>query len=187
MGAWVFDLDGTLTVPQHDFAGLKRQLGLDPALDVLAGIAARPAAERDALHARVAAWEREHVADARPADGAVALVERLAAAGEPLGVLTRNTRASALHTLETIGLAGFFDGEDVVGRGCAAAKPAPDGLILLLDRWGVPASEATMVGDWIHDLEAGRAAGTRTIWVDHAGDGRFSGSADRTVRSLREV
>ena len=32
---WVFDLDGTLTVPVHDFAAIKRELGLDPEVDIL--------------------------------------------------------------------------------------------------------------------------------------------------------
>ncbi len=181
--AWIFDLDGTLTVPMHDFAGFKRSVGLPVELDILAGIARRPEAERAALFAAVKDWEQSLIDRARPAPGAEAL---LASLSGPVGVVTRNTREGALHTLEVIGLLRWFRPEDVLGRGCAAPKPSPDALLRLLHCWGVPPGEAVMVGDYVDDLRAGRAAGTATVWVDHHG-GPAPVEADRVVRSLEEL
>lgn len=185
--AWIFDLDGTLTVPQHDFAALKRELGLEPGLDILGGIARLPEALRGAAHERVRAWEVEHIERSQLAPGARELLDGLREAGTALGILTRNTRSSALHTLEVIGLTDVFAAGDVLGRTCAAPKPSPAGVERLLGRWGITPARATFVGDHLDDLRAGRTAGTRTVWVDHRGDGRFSHAADRTVRSLREM
>ncbi|MEZ4318392.1 MAG: HAD family hydrolase [Myxococcota bacterium] len=185
--AWIFDLDGTLTVPMHDFAGLKAELGLPADRDVLAGIATRPEAERDGLRAAVRAWEREHIAEARAAEGAAELLASLGARGCRLGVLTRNTRSTALDTLERIGLGRVFTPDDVLGRDSAPPKPHPGGVLALVGRWGASPGHTVMVGDWVHDLEAGRSAGAAAVWIDHHGSGRFAAQADRVVRSLREL
>lgn len=182
---WVFDMDGTLTVPQHDFDGLRARLGLPKGVDILSGIAAAPFADQLRLHAEVEAWEGEHAERAVASEDARQLLERLQ--GRRLGVLTRNTRTHALRTLQVCGLADFFDPADVLGRDSAPAKPDPGGVILLAKRWALHPARLVMVGDWIHDVEAGRRAGARTVWVDRRGHGRFAGSADLSVRSLTEV
>jgi HAD superfamily hydrolase (TIGR01509 family) len=185
--AWIFDLDGTLTEPMHDFGALKRSLGLPGDQDVLAGIQTRPETEWPALHEAVAAWERDHLARARPADGAHALLDTLAARHMRLGVLTRNTRETALATLALIGLQQHFDHGDVLGRECAAAKPSPAGIHKLLSGWQLPSAEAVMVGDYVHDLEAARGAGAFAIWVDPHNRGTFRAQADRVVCSLHDL
>lgn len=187
MRHWLFDLDGTLTVAQHDFAGFKRALGLPTDQAVLEGIATRPAHEREALLAAVDAWELELADRARAARGAEGLLARLAHDGCRLGVVTRNSRANALRTLAAAGLRAFFADEDVVGRHEAAPKPAPDGLLLLLSRWRADPREAVMVGDFRFDLEAARAAGVRAVWLDTDGTGAFGHLADAVVRSLGEL
>lgn len=181
--AWIFDLDGTLTVPMHDFAGFKRSVGLPPSVDILTGIAQRPEAERPALHRAVKAWERSLVEGARAAEGAEALLSSLSG---PVGIVTRNTREGALRTLEVIGLDRWFAQDAVLGRECAAPKPSPEPLLRLLEQWGVAGSDAVMVGDYVDDLRAGKAAGTATVWVDHHGV-EPPVEADRVVRSLTEL
>ena len=44
-------------------------------------------------------------------------------------------------------------------------KPHPEPVFRALDHLGVSASEAMYVGDSVHDMEAGRAAGVRTAAV----------------------
>jgi HAD superfamily hydrolase (TIGR01509 family) len=171
----------------HDFAGLKAALGLPADRDVLAGIALRPTQEQDALRAAVRDWERQHLEQARAAPDAPSLLERLRTQGCHLGILTRNTRSTALETLDRIGLSDAFAPEDVLGRDSARPKPHPDGVLALLGRWGRAPGESVMVGDYVHDLEAGRSAGAAAIWVDHDGTGHFASHADRVVRSLGEL
>lgn len=185
---WVFDLDGTLTAHVHDFAGLRRRLGLAEGLPILEALAALPDAERVLALREVHAWERDHLADARPEPDAVALVAALADRGARLGILTRNTAATALETLRRVGLLRWFTAADVLGRDSAPAKPAPDGVRLLLARWGAPPDDGVMVGDWAFDIDAGRAAGVATVLVDRAGEApSFADRADVVVRRLDEL
>jgi len=55
--------------------------------------------------------------------------------------------------------------EIVGGDTLAQQKPDPAGLNRIMDRLGVPAREAVMVGDSPVDIATGRAAGVRTLAV----------------------
>ncbi len=167
--AIVFDLDGTLTHGGHDFAAIKRRLGLDPAIPLTEGLMALPEPRRTEAWAAVEAWEEElaEVAVADPA--APALLAALRDRGARLGVLTRNTRSTALRSLAVAGLADFFDPRDVIGRHEATPKPDPEGLWLLLRAWDVHPARALMVGDAPHDTDTGLAIGAYAIGVDPHG------------------
>jgi HAD superfamily hydrolase (TIGR01509 family) len=164
---WVFDMDGTLTVAVHDFAAIRRALEIPPQDDILAHLAALPAELAAAKHAWLLAHERELALAARPAPGAVALVRDLHARGCRLGILTRNIRPLTLLTLEAIGLLDCFAVHDILGRDEAPPKPRPDGLLQLAARWAVAPGELAMVGDFVHDLSCARAAGARSVLVNH--------------------
>ena len=182
---WIFDLDGTLTVPVHDFDALRALLQIPADEDILAHIdAAAPARQRQ-LRSAVHQWEGALADRAVAQDDAWALLSALQAQGARLGVLTRNTRETAHRTLQAAGLAGFFDPVDVVGREDAAAKPAPDGVLLLLRRWGLTAEDGVMVGDYLYDSQAGRAAGAATVLVLRGGDQGWDPAADVVLTDLR--
>lgn len=184
---WIFDLDGTLVHSEHDYAALKRRLGLPPELAVLEGVETRPEAERLGLFAEIDAWEREHAARATPVDGAHELLGALLARGRALAILTRNTRMTALATLGGAGLAPYFDPRWIVGRHEAAPKPSPEGVRVLLRRWGANPEDTVLVGDFRYDLEAAHAAGVAAIWYDPQRTGTYAGLADRVVHDLREL
>ncbi len=183
---WIFDLDDTLTVVQHDFAGLRRTLGLAPDGDILELIAARPDGEKRDLTAALQAWEWSAASQAELADGAYDLLSWVSSQGLPAGIVTRNRRDIALHTLETVGLAGFFEPSMVLGRDEARPKPAPDGPNYLLGRWALLGTPV-MVGDYVYDLQAGRAAGCETILVGEHCPSDWLSYTDRVVSSLGEI
>ena len=54
---WVFDLDGTLTVAQHDFPAIRRELGVPAEADILTFMSGLPAAEYLAMKAQLDAIE----------------------------------------------------------------------------------------------------------------------------------
>lgn len=168
---WVFDLDGTLTEAVHDFALIRRELGIPPEADILAHLAALPTDEAHDKHQWLVRHEHALAEAATAASGAVALVRALHVRGCRLGILTRNARELARVTLAAIGLDDVFDEADIIGRDEAAPKPAPDGLHYFASRWAVTPAEMVMVGDYLFDLECGRAAGTHTLLVNCVGDG----------------
>ncbi|WP_028696233.1 HAD family hydrolase [Pseudomonas cremoricolorata] len=163
---WVFDMDGTLTVAVHDFAAIRVALDIPAQDDILSHLAALPAEEAAAKHAWLLEHERDLALGSRPAPGAVALVRELAGRGCRLAILTRNARELAHVTLQAIGIADCFEHEHVLGRDDAEPKPSPEGLLKIAQAWSVAPSEMVMVGDYLNDLDCGRAAGARTVLVN---------------------
>lgn len=84
--------------------------------------------------------------------------------GIKLGVATNDGEAPARAHLEAAGIAGMFDfiaGSDS-GFGC---KPASGMQMAFAAHLGLEGAEVAMVGDSVHDLVAGRAAGMATVAV----------------------
>lgn len=186
--SWIFDLDGTLTLPVHDFAAIRTELGMaDTDPDILGFLASLPAAAAAARHARLIEIEYELAARTAAAPGAGRLLDQLLRRGSQVGILTRNTREIALHTLAMIGLKQYFTPDAILGRDEAAPKPHPEGIAKLLDAWGSGPNDAVMVGDYLFDLQVGRAAGTATIHVDRSGVFRWPELADLAVATLDEL
>jgi len=131
--------------------------------------------------------EYELAARTAAAPGAGQLLDRLLRRGSRIGILTRNTREIALHTLGQIGLKGYFTSDDILGRDEAAPKPHPEGIEKLLAAWGSAPDESVMVGDYLFDLQVGRAAGTATIHVDRSRAFRWPELADLSVATLDEL
>ena len=183
---WVFDLDGTLTLAVHDFAAIRRHLGIPEQADILHHLAELPATEREAKHAWLFEHERELAVAARPAPGAVALIRRLYEDGRQLGILTRNARDLALLTLAAIGLEDCFAPAAVLGRDEAPPKPDPGGLLRLAELWQVAPDRLVMIGDHRYDLECGRAVGCRTLQVNQPGD-PWPAARDQRFETCAEI
>ncbi len=181
---WIFDLDGTLTVAAHDFDAIRRELRLEPAEPRLEQLARLPRDEASARHAQLDEIEWRIAGAARPAPGALALLQVLSSGGMRLGIVTRNSHRNALRTLQSCGLEAFFKPCCIIGREAATPKPDPDGVQRLLSHWGVPPDRAVVVGDHRFDLLAGRAVGTATAHVDPTGEFAWPEHADVQVRGL---
>jgi len=184
---WIFDLDGTLTVAIHDFAAIRRTLGVPDGRDILEHLAWLPEGEALSAERKLAEIEAELAERTEPAVGALQLVRTLNEKGAKLGVLTRNTRDNALNTLRRIGVLPYLAPEDVLGRDEAPAKPDPGGILKLARAWRIEPSAAVMVGDYAFDLKTGRAAGAATIHVDPSGAFRWPELADLSVHTLAEL
>jgi HAD superfamily hydrolase (TIGR01509 family) len=181
---WVFDMDGTLTIAQHDFDAIREELGLPEGLPILESLDKLPAAEANALHTKLNQIELDIAHQSKPAEGAADLLESLSQKGSKLGLLTRNNAINIEVTLKAAGLYDFFDVENLLSRDCINPKPAPDGINKLLSGWQAKPQDAVMVGDHLHDLLAGRNAQTFTLYVDQQGEFPFKDHADICIQSL---
>lgn len=180
-------MDGTLTVPVHDFVSMRLELGLPEGVGTLEGLAALPPEEQARLRPLLDEIGGRYVELAQPQPGAAELLAALAGRGDRLGVVTRNGRRNTLATLERIGFAEFFAPSAVLTRDDVAPKPAPDAVLALLGAWAAAPQTGVMVGDAVYDLQAGRAAGTATVLLDPGGDSAWHAHADFCVRELREL
>jgi HAD superfamily hydrolase (TIGR01549 family) len=179
----VFDMDGTLVSQELDFEAIRREIGLAPAtplIEALAGL------EPERRCAATAILDRHELLAAERAvvhPGVLEFLSWLEARSIRRAVLTRNSRQSAATVLRRCGL----NLNPIVAREDGPPKPNPHGIWQICQAWQVAPAEVLMVGDYLYDLECGRAAGTRTALVTHGRDWPFAHLADLIVPNFREL
>lgn len=107
---------------------------------------------------------RAAVARMVPATPLAPLLAELRGRGLALGVATNAAESEAMAHLEEAGIAAEFD----YVAGCDSgfgAKPAPGMCTAFAKTLALDPGQVLMVGDSLHDLVAGRAAGMRTLAV----------------------
>ncbi len=184
---WIFDLDGTLTVAAHDFDAIREQLGMQPGQPIVKSLSAMPHSQSEPLKKKLQSIEIKIAQNARPAPGAESLLDALKTLGCRIGLLTLNTRENAWITLQTLKIAHHFDESFVIGRWCAPPKPSPEGILKMVKQWGIHPEETVVVGDYLFDLQMGRAAGSGTIHVDLTGKSQWPELTDLHCISLNEL
>jgi pyrophosphatase PpaX len=93
--------------------------------------------------------------------GVVAALNAVRRAGRATGLVTSKNRTGALRGLAVAQLEPLMD-VLVCADEVTNPKPHPEPVEKALSLLGAPASTAVYVGDSIHDMVAGRAAGVRT-------------------------
>jgi pyrophosphatase PpaX len=94
--------------------------------------------------------------------GVPEMLGTLAADGHPLAIVTSKTTTLAARGLAHLGLDKYFG--TIVGMDSSTRhKPDPEPVLIALDRLSYEAGEAWFVGDSVHDMESGNAAGVSTI------------------------
>lgn len=176
--AILFDLDGTLI----DSIGLilssyhhtLETHGFPPVSDAewLAGVGtplrvqlSRWASSPEQMDRLVETYRNHNLANhdamVRPYPGIVPLVSRIRAAGYRTGIVTSKNQEGTRRGLR---LAGLEEQMEVLV--CADSvtnpKPHPEPVLLGMQLLGSTPEDTLFVGDSIHDLNSGRAAGART-------------------------
>ena len=185
--SWIFDLDGTLTLPVHDFGFIRQELAIPEGEDILGHLETLPPDMAALRHHRLDEIERSFAAQAEAAPGVVELLAYLAEQNIQMGILTRNSRDVALITLETLGVRHHFPEAHILGRDDAPPKPDPGGILYLQEQWQVETDNLVMVGDYIFDLQAGRSAGALTIHVGRPDGQRWPEASDIMVETLADL
>ena len=119
-------------------------------------------AEADAAVKRLYDCYEHAFRDAGPFPGIVELVLELRRRGKRTAIFTGRGRRSTDVLLRSMGLDRLFDFV-VCGDEVASPKPAPDGLLTILDALGEKAEDAVLVGDTVKDMQAALDAGVPAI------------------------
>jgi HAD superfamily hydrolase (TIGR01549 family) len=186
VGAVVFDMDGTLTHSPLDFDAIRREIGLpvEPRTPILEAIARMGAAERSRAETILHRHEERAALSCELQEHALEVLANLRQRRIPIGLLTRNSRRSVDQVLARHGLR--FD--CVHTREDGPIKPSPDALLSMCRRWSVPPAASWMVGDYLFDVQAGRAAGLRTVLlIDDRPPPDYADQADHVIRCLSEL
>jgi beta-phosphoglucomutase len=141
-----------------------------------------------ALDARKEALFREILADDFPEmEGAVELIDALAAAEVPLAIGSSGPPENVALVLEKLGRRDKFRGV-VTGMDVTRGKPDPQVFLLAAERLGLPPARCVVVEDAPAGVSAAKAAGARCIGLASMGrDPQVLAQADRVVRSLQEL
>jgi len=97
-------------------------------------------------------------------------------------VAAMHARLAALLPIDDFRACEHDDGDR-----CACRKPEPGLLVEAARQAEVDLSASFMVGDRWRDIEAGRRAGCRTIFIDYGYDEQRPDAPDATVQSLPEA
>ncbi|MEO7135616.1 MAG: phosphoglycolate phosphatase [Vicinamibacterales bacterium] len=181
--AVIFDLDGTLMDTSGEIASAMARtfasLGLRPLekgeVEAMIGKGVRVLVERalakaDASHldtdATTVMFEMHYEAtlgtDSPLYPGVTEGLERLCAAGVPMGVVTNKPRFFTDRLLEQAGVTRYLSAV-VAGDDGHAKKPAPDMLLAACSTLATAPAATLMLGDSENDVAAARAAGCR-VW-----------------------
>ena len=184
--ALLLDLDGTLVdtpqaivdvaqgtlaalgLPPADPQAIKDTIGLPLPLALGQLLGTGPVGAADAVEIYRVLW-RTHVTPRIPEllyPGVREGLAELKRADLRFAVVTGKAQDGADSTVAAAGLKDVMD--VVLGyTSVANPKPAPDIALLALERLGVRAGDAVLVGDSTHDLEMAHRAGVRSIAVTY--------------------
>ncbi|KAJ9297492.1 hypothetical protein DTO271G3_4267 [Paecilomyces variotii] len=163
----VFDVDGTLCLPQHYMFGeMRAALGIDKSVDILEHIRGLPTLkDRMKAVSKVQAIEREAMLKQQPQPGLVQLMDYIESRGMRRALCTRNFEAPVTHLLQTHLPKHVF--LPIITRDTPDLLPKPDpaGILHIAKEWGLDnrADNLIMVGDSIDDMTAGHTAGAATV------------------------
>jgi HAD superfamily hydrolase (TIGR01549 family) len=189
--AVLFDFDGTLTEPGSlDFLRLKEIMGCPPDAPILEFIEDLPTQSQRNDAARVLErFELDAAVNSKPNQGAEDAIHYLRSKKIKLGIITRNRLTSIKRALQNFAKTDISNFDLIISRDTPAKpKPSGDGILLAAQTLKVDVKDMLMVGDFVFDVQAGREAGSITVFLDN---GTSSGSAtiesDFTISSLSEI
>ncbi len=180
--AFIFDLDGTLTLPQLDFASIRAEMGISdgPILEELEALA--PSQEETARKVLEAHEEKAAITSTLQ-PGARELLDELRRRNIPTAILTRNSRRS----LDTVIKKHRLQVNETLSREEAPVKPSPEPVLLLCRRLGTEPANTLVTGDYIFDIESANRAGAISVLLLNQNNSRFSEQADLKIVHLREI
>jgi HAD superfamily hydrolase (TIGR01509 family) len=183
--AVIFDLDGTLTEPYLNFDKIRVEIGLAPdAGPLLEEMEKMSPAQRKYAEEILYKHEQLAIEHSALSKGAAETLKWLRDHKIHIGVLTRNTRTnvSAVAQKHELEFDAIFDRCD------GPVKPDPFGVKKLCEFFKVIPAQTLVVGDYLFDLQSGRAAGAKTILLKTAANaGKFDLFADYIIDSLTEI
>lgn len=198
-GPWCADLLRDIGRDEAHAAALGRAVGFDLARQCYAKdspvIAGTPDTSAERMLPLLPDWSRDaliaHMLAAPVTPAPVCdlgpLLDELREAGHVLTVMTNDSEDAAREQLEGLGVADRF--ALIVGYDSGfGQKPDPAPLLEIARAIGTPPGRCVMVGDSMHDVHAGQAAGMRTIAVlTGVAGARDLGAAGEIATDIREL
>eukprot|EP00727_Mastigamoeba_balamuthi_P008293 m51a1_g4086 hypothetical protein (220) ;mRNA; r:38486-39398 len=184
----IFDMDGTLTQSFINFTPLRTKLGITRGEDILLAISRLSEPERAEAEALLDSIEARAVSLMQLQPRLAEVFGRIDELGIPKALVTRNRRRAVDAFVREANVS--FD--VIIARDCKPDplmpdKPDPAPVLHICSRWGVDPSEVMVVGDFSHDVDCGRAAGSVTVLLVREYNKQFAPAATYTINQLYEL
>ncbi|MCY9873059.1 HAD family hydrolase [Vibrio barjaei] len=162
--AVVFDLDNTLVSCNLDFKLLRKELACPDDKDLLEHVSSSTEdAKRRALNDIILNHEIEDARSSTPMKGAPELLKWMEEKRLYSGVITRNCRQAAETKLKSNNL----EVHELITREDFPAKPSPDSLLFLLEKWQLTSKQVLYVGDHEYDIKTAENAGCLSCFISN--------------------
>ena len=189
--AVLFDFDGTLTKPGSiDFNFIKRAIGCPTESFILEFIESlEDHVQKEKTISALENLENKAADRAEPNNGAEELILYLRSNGLSTGIISRNSLESIKRSLHNFKKIKFSDFDVIITRDdLVKPKPDSDGVILAAKKLEVDVKELVVVGDFIFDIQAGKNAGSITVFLNNGIEHDFSDpDSDYTISQLDEL
>jgi len=199
----LFDLDGTLVdsfalIVEAFRHACRTVLGREATREEVLAHWGKPLRARfaplgpDRVELLLQAYTRYYTANlhrVRPFPRVPEMLAELRRRGIRIGVVTSKRGSTTEDTLQGAGLRPLVDAVTTADD-VRDPKPAPDPILLALHRFRALPKDAWMVGDGPFDVEAGRAAGVRTIaalWGTREQDALLASRPDYAAETPDDV
>lgn len=169
----IFDMDGTLTQTNqlifdsfnHIAETYQGKRFSEPEITAMFGPPEEGALVAIAGESRIATalaqylefYRANHARLAKVYPGIREILELVKSKDRKIALFTGKGTSTTMITLKEFGLADYFD-MVVTGNDVTRHKPSGEGILKILDRFGLEPREALMVGDSVADLRASREA-----------------------------
>lgn len=187
--ALIFDMDGTLCLPQTwMFKEMRKAINLtDPKVDILKFIEDMSPQNQLIAKRELERVEEKAMHEMKPQPGLKQLMEYLVNKNLKKGICTRNLIVPVNHLLSNYLPTVEFD--TIITRDFQPPKPSPKPLQHIIEQWGLDCKNVIMVGDSMDDMLSGSRAGCATILIKtHANEAiRDCTEVDVTVDSLDQI
>lgn len=202
---FLFDMDGTLVKFKLDFEHLKRvtrKILEDKGiyLEVKGSLIEtlkelRPEFSKEEEYADfvkgieniIVQHELEASEKAEAFPCSIELLNTLKSKGKNIGIITRNSKAASMKTLEVSGLMKYLD-VIVTREDVAKVKPDPQHVEVAIKFLEKRAEDTVVIGDHKYDISSGKRAGCFTIGIlSGVSSEELLNEADLIVSSLEEI
>ena len=180
----IFDMDGTITKPNVDFAAIEREIGAKVGFIIDYAEKSSPEERARALEI-LERYESKAAIESELNEGVLEMLEVVSKKKLKKALLTRNSRKSVDTVLRKHDLHLHF--EFIVSREDTKPKPAPDPIFLLSKKMNVHTDHLLMVGDYKYDIMCGKAAGTKTVLLRYKEYVEHEVVPDSEINNIREV
>jgi HAD superfamily hydrolase (TIGR01509 family) len=179
----IFDLDDTLVSSTLNFNKIKKSLNCPQNIDLLNFLDGKTQPEKGRIEQKLIGYEIKEAAESVKLDGADNLLTLLHKLNMPIAIVTRNCRDAALIKINNNNL----NIPILISREEHQAKPAPDGLLFLANKWGIPPENLLYVGDYLYDIQAAINANTMSCLVTHGNTPDYAHLATLVVNELTDL